>query len=140
MYKYGIIVGGFVLDQITKLLARTNLGAENFEIIPNVLEFNLAFNKGIAFSIPITRWISSALSLVIIGYLFWLLKNPLEKNKHGYYFVLAGAFGNLFDRIWFGEVTDFISVLQFPIFNVADSFVSIGVILLLWTEFFEKKR
>lgn len=135
-----MILSGFVLDQVTKFWARTNLESENIEVIPDFFKLHLAFNKGVAFSIPITRWFSSALSLLIIGYIFWVLKDKSEKNKWGYYFILAGAFGNLFDRLWFGEVTDFLSVLSFPIFNIADAFVSVGVVLLLWGEIFAKKK
>ena len=140
MWKYAIILFGFGLDQITKLWARTALETETIDIIPNFLQFHLTFNTGVAFSIPITRWISSALTIGIIVYIFWILKQATEKHKLGYYFVLAGAFGNLFDRLLFGKVTDFISVLQFPIFNIADAFVSVGVILILWNEIFGKKQ
>ncbi|PID70430.1 signal peptidase II [bacterium DOLZORAL124_38_8] len=139
MWRYGIIVVGFLLDQVTKYWARMNL-SEVREVFPDFLALRLAFNQGIAFSLPITRWVSSALSVVIIGYVVYLLQNKKESQQLGYYFLLAGALGNLFDRVWWGEVTDFLSVWQFPIFNVADVLVSVGVLLLVWREFNLRKK
>lgn len=134
---YLIILVAF--DQITKLIARTTLSSGDVDIIPGVLQLHLLFNTGAAFSIltgkTILFYILTPVVAAIIIYLF--IRLPFEKRYLPLAFVLAslvaGAVGNYIDRIAFRQVTDFIyfSIINFPIFNVADIYVTISVIVLL---------
>ncbi|MCY4428725.1 MAG: signal peptidase II [Halieaceae bacterium] len=131
------------LDQWSKGLAVSQLqyGAP-VRILP-VLNFTLQFNSGAAFSIlsdlgDTGRWLLSALSILIsVGLLVWMFSLPSGEWLLGFAlaFILGGALGNLWDRLQLGHVVDFISVHYadrfFPTFNLADSAITLGVILML---------
>jgi len=122
------------LDQASKYYFR-NLFDGPVEILPDI-GFQLAYNTGIAFSLPVSTWATIPLTIVVIVFLTWQLwrqKLP-GLTRLGLCLILAGAVGNLIDRVLFSAVTDFISVYSFPIFNLADSFITIGVVLFLWQE------
>ena len=72
--------------------------------------------------------------LIVLSYLFFKLK----ESRLGLLFVIAGAFGNLIDRIFFKGVIDFIHLGFWPTFNLADVFIVVGVIFLLWKSFRQK--
>ena len=127
-----IAVLGTALDQISKILIAQNITLnQSVTIIDNVLFFTYTHNTGVAFGlfegafwlfIPITLLISAA-----------LIKNKpvhlLMRVASG--LILAGGTGNLIDRIFLGYVRDFIHVnINFAIFNIADSMVVVGAILL----------
>lgn len=131
-----IAVLGTALDQISKILIAQNITLnQSVTIIDNVLFFTYTHNTGVAFGlfegafwlfIPITLLISAAL-------IWWLIKNKpvhlLMRVASG--LILAGGIGNLIDRIFLGYVRDFIHVnINFAIFNIADSMVVVGAILL----------
>ena len=104
-----------------------------------LLTFTLAFNKGIAFSLPLTGLLQIIVSFaVLIGFItyihvHWRWKPTLIMLASS--LVTGGALGNLYERIKFQQVTDFIQVFDwFPIFNLADVFVFCGVALLLLAE------
>ncbi|MBQ1917173.1 MAG: signal peptidase II [Lachnospiraceae bacterium] len=129
-----------IFDQITKLIARTTLSAGDIYIIPGVLQLHLLYNTGAAFSILTGKTIvfyvlTPVIAAVIIIYFF--IRLPFEKKYLPMAFVLtslvAGAAGNYIDRLVFSKVTDFIyfSIINFPVFNVADIYVTISVIVLL---------
>ena len=129
-YLIGIII--IIIDQITKAL----LINKAFAIIPNVVEFNYNENKAAALGIG-NRIVVIIISLVIIlGIIIYLITN---KDKiisfWPYTFILSGAVGNLIDRVVRGFVIDFIDVcfLKFPIFNIADIFVTIGLLGIIIT-------
>lgn len=126
-------------DQITKLIARTTLSAGDIDIIPGVLQLHLLYNTGAAFSIltgkTIVFYVLTPVIAAVIIYFF--IRLPLVKKYLPMAFVLtslvAGAAGNYIDRLVFSKVTDFIyfSIINFPVFNVADIYVTISVIVLL---------
>lgn len=132
-----------VLDQITKQLVEQLMHLH--QTIPVVPMFNitLAYNEGAAFSFLSDaggwqRWFFIALTLVISTVLlFWLKRtNPNNKTEAiSLSLILGGAIGNLIDRTLFGHVIDFIQVFYqtyyWPAFNVADSAISCGVVLLI---------
>lgn len=129
------------LDQGTKLLMLQGSGGD---IVPGLLRFTLFKNAGVAFSIPLPSWIIVPLvvMLIIIGAKYLHrelnLKKPLALAALG--LILGGALGNLIDRVRFGYVVDFISIWKFPVFNVADAAITIGIgILMLWYGVLEKK-
>lgn len=126
-------------DQITKLIARTTLSAGDIDIIPGVLQLHLLYNTGAAFSIltgkTIVFYVLTPVIAAVIIYFF--IRLPYVKKYLPMAFVLtslvAGAAGNYIDRLVFSKVTDFIyfSIINFPVFNVADIYVTISVIVLL---------
>lgn len=127
----------FLLDQFSKLLVlRTLAPSDVVEILPF---FRLVFvtNRGAAFgslqSLGNTFFI--VVSVVAIAIVVMLLMKGKE-NPLGLSFILGGAVGNLVDRIRFGYVVDFLDVhaghYHWPAFNVADSFLTIGILLILY--------
>lgn len=100
-----------------------------------------AFNTGIARSLPVPLWIVGIVTLATIGGIYYIY----SKKQTGWVavsFFLAGALGNLIDRVFLGGVRDFINIgiFNFPIFNVADIFLNVGIILLLRQTFILEKE
>ncbi|MCC8182989.1 MAG: signal peptidase II [Clostridiales bacterium] len=125
------------VDQATKYLTRTFLaGQGTLEVIPGVLGLTYVENTGMAFSAfsnftPVLAALSLAVSVLLAVTIRkkWL---PQPFCQWMLTLILAGAVGNLIDRVFFGYVTDMIEVLfvQFAVFNVADCCVVVGAILL----------
>lgn len=129
-----------IVDQITKILVVNSLvPGENIEIIKNIFNIIYTNNTGAAFSILLGKRIFLiVVAVLIIGVLLYYIKrNKIEKKIDiiALSFVIGGSLGNLIDRIVRGYVIDFISIkignYNFPIFNVADILIVIGVFLLL---------
>jgi signal peptidase II len=138
------------IDQITKYLALTHLLYGHPKVILPILNFTLVFNNGAAFGMfdqqpgwQIVFFVVLALiiSAVLLTYLF---KTPCEKRLRlfGMSLVIAGAIGNVIDRLWHQTVIDFIQChiaqWSFAIFNIADACITMGVIALLLT-FYQSK-
>lgn len=139
-------------DQFTKIWADNNLapvfGGRIIEVMPH-FNLNLAYNYGAAFSFlgdqdGWQRWFFTAIAAGIsILLLIWMRKTPSEKKLQniGMALVLSGALGNLYDRVAYGYVIDFIDWFvspegyHWPTFNIADSVILIGVGLLLIDSF-----
>lgn len=126
------------LDQITKYLL-TNI---NYKILPF---FQLLYVKNTGAAFGILQNSSLALfflGIMIIGLvLFYLDKIPNTKSHNIILgIILGGAIGNLIDRIIFGYVRDFIFISKFPVFNIADSAISIGLIIWIIYELKNKKK
>lgn len=142
-----------VLDQLTKLwVVRSFEYGESLAVLP-VLDITLLYNTGAAFSFLAQasgwqRWFFVALALLVsAGILFWLRK--LHGREHrllggALSLVLAGAIGNVVDRLRLGHVVDFIHAhwneAYFPAFNVADSAITIGAGLMLLDAWLEGRR
>jgi signal peptidase II len=127
-----------VLDQTTKVLAEAYLVSGSIPIVGDLLRFTLAYNKGAAFSLGFgATWILTLISSVAIVAL--LIYGPRVKTMDWALiagFVLGGAAGNWIDRmfrqpeLFNGHVVDFIQIpFNFPIFNLADTFLVIGISL-----------
>ncbi len=141
-YIYAIIITVIlvIFDQFTKYLAVANLaGNDGFVLIKGVLEFQYLENTGAAFSILEGKMFVFYIVTIIIGGLviYFMLHMP----KHGRFLILfysfsvllAGALGNLIDRIMNHYVIDFIyfSLIHFPVFNVADIYVTCSVFFVM---------
>jgi signal peptidase II len=142
-----------VFDQITKLLILQHFSyGERLNLLP-VLDLTLAYNEGAAWSFLAAesgwqRWLFTGLAIVVsAGLVFWLKR--LKARSQGLLacavsLILAGALGNVIDRLRLGHVIDFIMVYwdehMFPIFNVADSAITVGAALLLLDAFLESRR
>lgn len=132
---WGIAAAVIALDRITKLLA-PGLPAEGVTLIPGVIGLRYAENRGIAFSLlsgyPRVLGILS-LALIIGGYAWLRKKNLRTFPLTGLALMAGGAAGNMADRLISGYVPDMIETLfvRFPIFNVADSCLTIGCVMLI---------
>ena len=138
------------LDQLIKYWVVDTLAVgEEIDLLP-FLSLYHARNPGIAFSMlsSVSDWGLIALTLCIICFVIWLWKNAgPEKSlsRFGFLLVIGGAIGNLIDRIRFHYVIDYISfhidgVFSFAIFNLADSFITVGAILIVLDELLHWKR
>ena len=135
-----IIIGSIWLDQLTKWLAVTLLqGNPSVPIIPEVFQLTYLENPGAAFGmLQNNRWVFLIVSTVgILAVLLYLLiKRPTSKLLClSLSFIVGGGIGNMIDRVLLGYVVDFFDfcLINFAIFNVADSFVCVGAgILALW--------
>lgn len=134
-----ILVVLLALDQFTKHLAVLYLkGKESISLVKGVLELHYLENKGAAFGMLEGQKIFILfVGLVFMAVLiFCLVKLPGEKKYDKLYFILsamtAGAIGNMIDRVRLDYVVDFIyfSLIDFPIFNVADIYVTVSVTVL----------
>jgi signal peptidase II len=132
------------LDQLTKHIVLAMLQPyAPVPMIPGLLNWTLAFNTGAAFSFlhdagGWQRWLFSVLAIVVCSVLVvWLRRLPRTEWRTALplALVIGGALGNLIDRVRFGRVTDFIEVYHqqwsWPAFNVADSAISVGAVLLI---------
>ena len=145
-YRLALIVGStvVVLDQITKALVGNLMHPyQSIEIVPYFANLTYLKNTGAAFGIlagtrsPLRMAFFVLISSVAIGCVLYLLRN-LRPGRTSLVaslsLILGGAVGNLIDRLRMGEVIDFIDLhwhhLHWPAFNVADSSITIGVILL----------
>jgi signal peptidase II len=130
------------LDLFTKFFIRENNIQENV-IFDGILTIDLTYNTGIAFGLLSDYTIFTyILSIFVFGWLVIQIKDIEEQNLEliSLILILSGAVGNLGERGWNlitgndGKVTDFIELLFIPSFNLADSFISIGIVLLLYSE------
>jgi len=137
-----------LIDQLTKLWAVKILKPiGSIKIIHNVLEIYYVENRGAAFGIMQNKqWFFLIITLAVLVGLLWISgKIPEEKHfiplKACLYFVGAGAVGNMIDRVFRKYVVDFIyfSLINFPVFNVADIYVSVGMVILALLIFFYYK-
>lgn len=143
-----IFVFSVISDQITKWWAINALkNGESIKLIGNLLRFTYAENKGAAFSILQNQlWffiILTTVMLVVLAYIFFKTKNITQLSRLSIAMIAGGAIGNFIDRIRLGYVVDFIdfrfgSFYNFPIFNIADSFVVCGTILMIFLILFNK--
>lgn len=135
------IAGGVLaLDQWTKRLATLHLaGRRSVELLGEYVQLTFAQNSGVAFSLGAgTKFPFYLFSIAAAIVILWLLARgrvPRVGQQVALALILGGALGNLVDRITTGLVVDFIEVgigrLRWPVFNVADSAVSVGVVLFL---------
>lgn len=132
-----IVFGVIALDQSTKYLAATRLiHYDTLPLIEGVFHLTYVENRGAAFGIlQNQRWFFIVMTLLImIGIVFYIVKNKPNSNLLliSLSMILGGAIGNLIDRIRLSYVIDFFdfTLIDYPVFNVADSFVVVGTILL----------
>ncbi len=137
-----------ILDIISKqLILHFFKTSESLSIIKHFFSLTLAKNTGVAFSmlegkVPMIILITLIIIFLLLTSLKKNCKNKIEVI--GYSLVIGGALGNLLDRIIYGYVIDFLDFnifgFDFPIFNLADSFIVIGIFLILITNFKEGRN
>jgi signal peptidase II len=130
-------------DHATKLAAETVLERRGpLELVPGLLDLRYAQNHDTAFSLLASVGspakgaailVVSALAMVAVAALWWRRRGAPRREQAAYALILAGAAGNVLDRILRGYVVDFIHLHHWPVFNVADVAIVIGVLLLAAT-------
>lgn len=134
-----VLLAVLLTDQLSKALALRYLaGVPTTPIWPGVFHLTLVVNSGVAFGL--FRGYGLLVTLVTLGLLALLLRSSLRAGagprtrwmRLGLGLILGGAGSNLLDRVRFGGVVDFLDFRVWPVFNVADSCVTIGAILLAW--------
>ncbi len=137
-----IVFSVILLDQLTKHLAIQFLQLNTpVPVINNFLNLTLVHNRGAAFGFFQNQLLLFVLvSLLAIGLIIYNLKN--DKNsailKCALALILGGAAGNLIDRLRFGFVVDFLDLRIWPVFNLADSVITIAAVILTWELIFNK--
>ena len=135
---------GFFLDQLTKYwVVQTFKLGQSQPLIAEVFHFTYVTNTGAAFSlltgkVEWLRWLSLGVSLGLIA-LAWFGSMLNRWEQLGYGFILGGAMGNGIDRFVLGYVVDFLDfrLINFPVFNLADVFINVGIVCLLIGSFWK---
>lgn len=128
------------LDQITKhiVLGALTLG-DPVNVLGSFFRLTFIYNRGAAFGMhlgsPAVHTIVALIALAVVGWLYWSLPAGARLLHASLALVVGGAVGNIVDRLRFGQVVDFFDVglgesWRWPVFNVADSCVTVGVLLL----------
>jgi signal peptidase II len=148
---FSIIFFIFLLDRFSKyFIIKLSDPMDEMNIqINSFINFNLIWNKGIGFGLlsfdqdflyNIITFIIILITIIIL----WYCQKTSGLEKISYLVIVGGSSGNIFDRIYYSSVADFIDIsinnFHWFIFNVADIFISIGVITLIMIEIFYKKK
>ena len=151
IFSLFLVIFIFTLDRLSKIiiiklsepLNELNISVTSF------INFNLIWNEGIAFGLLSfdDKFYYNLITLLIVlitSIIIWFANKSKGVEKLGFLMIVGGSLGNLFDRIYYSSVPDFIDIsinnFHWFIFNVADIFITIGVILLIILEFFKKKK
>ncbi len=143
---YSVSALVFLLDQVSKHFVRTMFQqGSSIPVIDDLFHITLVYNTGAAFGMlkawPYLFVAVSVLAVAIINYMFLKKRHVLKPGeKAALCFIMAGTLGNLADRIRLGCVVDFIDLRVWPVFNVADSFITIGAVMLGWSIFMGIRR
>ena len=148
---YGLIVVIVVLDQWSKWAIKTSFNLyQSKPVIQDLLHFTYVTNDGMAFglSFPGGRHVLLIMTILLTGFIvgfLWKEKNGHPLIKYGLALILSGAIGNLIDRLLYGKVVDFLDLMignfHWYIFNIADSSVTIGMILfIIHSIYIEQKK
>ncbi|MDR0515969.1 MAG: signal peptidase II [Fibromonadaceae bacterium] len=153
-----IAILGLALDQATKLWADSHILGWSVPVIGDFLRFTLVYNENAAFSMKpqsILPWLNPTLffgtltAVACVGAAWFFRSTPKEDylSRLGIVLIISGALGNFCDRLRIGKVVDWIDVIfieviyeRWPTFNLADSWVTIGMAMLLISSFMHKKK
>jgi signal peptidase II len=142
-----------IVDQLSKawILARFRVG-ERVEVIPGLFDLTLVYNPGAAFSFLANqdgwqRWFFIGIGIAASAFILWLLAKHHSQRLFAaaLSLILGGAIGNVIDRFVHGQVVDFLLVhwrdrWYFPAFNVADSAITVGAVLLILDELLRVRK
>ena len=150
-FYFCIIITIFLIDRISKLwmISLSNsVDTPKIELLP-FINLHLIWNKGIAFGLfsfseKSNYNLLTVLILIIIFVVFWMIIRTKGLEKYGFLMVFGGSLGNVYDRLFYSSVPDFIDIyyknFHWFIFNVADIFITLGVIILILNEFILKNQ
>jgi len=147
LFHMALFIVVLVVDQVTKLWARTVLPGAPIDVWKNVFSFRLIYNTGASFGIfrnhTLALTIFSIVGMLAISIFYFLLPKTkkMRPMRLTLTMIVAGGFGNIIDRVLFGKVTDMFSfdLINFPVFNVADIGVTCGAIVMciLWLFYYK---
>ena len=141
----------FIIDRISKIAiinSTEKFGEKNIEV-NSFLNLNLIWNDGIAFGLfsfndKIYYNILTIIIILITLIILWMITKTAKFEKIAFIMIFGGSIGNIFDRLYYSSVPDFIDFhinnFHWFLFNVADIFITIGVLLLIYLEIFIKKK
>jgi len=146
---FSIVLLVITLDQLTKKLALTFLrdGVQSITIIPDLFSLTYAENRGVAFGLEfapptVLLLLTGVITMMVLAYVIWS-KNRTTLFLLPFALITGGGIGNMIDRVMYGKVVDFIYfdlyqghifgrwVSLWPIFNIADSAITIGACMLI---------
>ena len=138
----GLTVG---LDRLTKCLVQATFApGQTIPLIPSVFHLTYVRNTGAAFGLFRGQgWPLAIVSIVVCAWIVRELRHAASSRSMSVIslsLVLGGAIGNLIDRVWLGYVVDFFDLRIWPVFNVADSCITVGVGLLLWQSLVKRQK
>ena len=151
LVNFSFVVSIFLIDRFSKLVminSSTTDGSSNVSI-NDFLSLNLVWNDGIAFGLfsfdqKIYYNFLTVIIILITLIILWMILKTKGLEKIAFMMILGGSTGNIFDRLYYSSVPDFIDIhygnFHWFIFNVADIFISIGVLLLIILEIFIKNK
>lgn len=148
--RFSLGLGGIVLaiflDQWTKWFFVTNK-IHVVTLIKNLLTFEFVRNTGLAFGLGGNRWVIIVVSILLLGFLLWFARTEWNNGHHlaawASLVMGVGALSNLVDRIRYGYVVDWIDVHYWSVFNLADTWITLGALLILvnyWRHDYGKKK
>jgi len=135
-----------IVDQISKQVVLTNLRLGESIYVAPFWNWVLTFNRGAAFSFLASeagwqRWLFTVLALGVSGWIAFMLRRHAAQRllSSALALIMGGALGNVIDRARFGAVVDFVqwhaAGFYWPAFNVADSAITVGAVLMIWDQF-----
>jgi len=142
--KFFLIPLLFSLDILTKFLSNIYL-QDKINIIWNFFYLKFIYNYWIAFSIPITWIILKIITIIIITILvyYYITQEKKKNNKlidYWFILVISWALWNWYERIFNWKVIDFLAINNFSIFNLADVYITLGVLLYLYSLYSDNKK
>ena len=151
LLDFSIITFVFLIDRVSKLLIISYPETyEQYGInITTFLNFNLIWNEGIAFGLFSfdEKFYYNLLTIIIcliILIIIWLMLKSKGFEKISFLLIIGGSLGNIYDRIYYSAVPDFIDIhfnnYHWFIFNVADIFITLGILFLIFIEIFSSKK
>ncbi len=151
LVDFSIIIFIFLIDRVSKLLiiSSPETYEQNGISITSFLNFNLIWNEGIAFGLfsfdeKLYYNFLTIFICLIIFVIIWLMFRSGGFEKLSYIMITGGSLGNIFDRIFYSAVPDFIDIhinnFHWFIFNVADIFITLGILFLISIEIFGFKK
>lgn len=150
--RLGIVVAlvCLIADQATKIIVLGIMDPPRRIEILSFADLVLVWNRGVSFGLfnqdsQLLRWVLTAIALAIsVGLLVWLMRVARALPAVAVGLILGGALGNVVDRIRFGAVVDFVylhaGTYAWPAFNVADSTITVGVVVLLYDSLFASRE
>jgi signal peptidase II len=150
-WSFFVIISIFTIDRLSKIaiIKSSEIYGETNIFVSSFLSLNLIWNDGIAFGLfsfdkNIYYDFLTAIIILITTVVLWMIFKTKKLEKFAFTMIFGGSLGNIFDRLYYSSVPDFIDLhvnnFHWFIFNVADIFISLGVILLIYLEIFLKKK
>ena len=151
LWNFFLILFIFAIDRLSKILIinSSNQIGENYININQFLNFHLIWNDGIGFGLfsfseKMYYNFLTILIIIVTLIIFWMIIKTKGLEKQAFLMIFGGSLGNIFDRLYYSSVPDFIDIhiknFHWFIFNVADIFITVGIFLLIYIEIFLKKN